>query len=143
MSDSYPGSAYGTTAAALTALLLWQAGATFLVSVGILGWQTYSWLRYAVWPPVTVRSVMVLADWHPADIEWIGVQHMLDSVYGSSLVIALFAALTLSLLIVGGLSSSLSDRDRKLADAWREDRWAQERRDRRERAGLRVDVENC
>ncbi len=133
MPDSYPGSAYGSVATALTALLVWQAVATFAAAVGILGWQAYSWLRYAVWPPVTVRAAMNFANWHPADIEWIGAQRMLDSVYSSSLIIALMFALTLSLLVVGSLSSSLSARDRKLADAWREARWARERERRRPR----------
>lgn len=133
MPDSYPGSAYGSTAIALTALLVFQGVATFAGSIGILGWQAYTWLRYADWQPVTVRSAINIVGWHPADVSWLGAQRVLDSVYSSSLVIALMAALTLSLLVVGGLSSSLSARDRKLADAWRNERWAREREHRRSR----------
>ena len=65
--------------------------ASVLMSAGILAWQTFQWLQFAVWPDVPVYYAFDFFEIHYPDARWLGIQKM----------IAVFLHWPLSIAILG------------------------------------------
>jgi len=66
----------------------------------LLVFQTYSWLRFGVWPPFALASVCIWIDWYPQYTHWVGVDRMIASILDWSLSLTSFIA-GVALLISG------------------------------------------
>jgi hypothetical protein len=58
----------------------------WLGAIGILGWQSFQWLRFGAWPRL---DMLDLFDSHPY-ASWVGVQKLIDWWLGTSLSVNLF-----------------------------------------------------
>jgi len=72
------------------ALALATGVASTLMSSGILAWQTFQWLEFAVWPDVPVYYAFDFFEIHYPIARWLGVQKMIAAFLQWPLSVVIF-----------------------------------------------------
>ena len=63
-------------------------GGGFLIAACIVAWQSYQWLQFGYWIPVTVQDGLEWLHYPIRQFRWVGAQKIADFVYSSPLGVA-------------------------------------------------------
>jgi hypothetical protein len=70
---------------ALATVIAWIGMGCVMGALVVLGWQSYTWLRIGVFPPLALSDLCQRAEFYPSST-WVGVNNIIEWILSCSMV---------------------------------------------------------